>query len=76
MAGRLVTPTSDQPEGFLRLRKKLAAVVFLVGLVFLGTTGVQFIVRGDSRGETGFFLGIVLVGVSVHQWFRLRNARR
>jgi hypothetical protein len=69
----LFTPTSQQSAGFLRFRKRGSVVVFAGGLLFLGTTGVQFVVDGNPRGETGFFLGIIMVAVGVHQWTRLRK---
>lgn len=73
---RFIVPTSEQSVGFLNFRRKGAVVVFVLGLVFLGTTGVQFVIDGESRGETGFFLGLLMVGVGIHQWFRLRTGDR
>lgn len=73
---KLVTLTSEQPAGLIRFRKRAAPLVIVLGLVFLGTTGVQFVVDGDSRGEVGFVLGILLVGVGIQQWIRLRSVER
>ncbi|HTU86216.1 MAG TPA: hypothetical protein VMF57_11625 [Solirubrobacteraceae bacterium] len=56
-----------------RLRRIVAGVAFVVGLVFLGTVGVGFVVNGRSRDATGTVLGVLLVAVAVHQWLRARR---
>jgi hypothetical protein len=54
----------------------IAAVVFVVGLVFLATAGVDLIVNGQSRSATGTFFGVLLVSVAVHRWLVARRQTR
>jgi succinate dehydrogenase hydrophobic anchor subunit len=51
----------------------IAAVVFVVGLVFLATAGADLIVKRQSRGATETFFGVLLVSVAIHRWLGARR---
>jgi hypothetical protein len=53
---------------------KMALGLFVLGIVFLGTTGVQFVIDGNSKGATGTVIGAVAVRVGVHNWIRAKRA--
>lgn len=56
--------------------KRLASSMFVLGIVFLGTTGVQFVVDGNSKGAPGTVTGVVAILVGVHNLIRARRAEK
>jgi hypothetical protein len=71
-----VTPTIRAKQRgqlmHIRLRKVLASLCLVVGVVALGTAGVQWVFEGDARGATGTILGVLLIVVGIQQWIRVR----
>jgi hypothetical protein len=63
-------------EPGLRFRKWFNIFVFAVGIVYLGTAGVQFVFEGNPRGGPGFVGGIAAIAVGIHQSIRVRRARQ
>jgi uncharacterized membrane protein HdeD (DUF308 family) len=57
-----------------RTYKRIAIGMFVLGIVFLGTAGVQFVAEGNSKGATGTVIGVVAVLVGIHNLMRARRA--
>jgi Na+-transporting NADH:ubiquinone oxidoreductase subunit NqrB len=53
--------------------RKLAIAALVLGIVFLGTSGVQFVFKGNSKGETGTVIGVAGILVCVQMWTRAKR---
>jgi hypothetical protein len=58
------------------VHKWLCALAFMVGVFFLGTSEVSFAFEGNSKGATGFAIGVAGIGVGIHQSVLFRRRRQ